>query len=953
MTQRLLAAMVAVLTALMPAAALATPDTSAVGKPLIRNYDQREFGAEVQAWDVVQHPSGLVYAANNAGVLEFDGRTWRLIGLPSRLEVRSLALDPRGDGRIFVGASGDFGYLAADGVGQLTFRSLLPAGARNDEAFDEGFRPTVTPQGVFFQSRHRLCRWAEERLSCRSGAWRSRVFVAAGRAWTQTDAGLIELTADDALPVTGGQPMAGSELTVVLPSAPHGNDRLLVGLRRFALFVQDGDRFVPFAPELSPDAGRDALLGATWLPDGTLALATEQRGVLIVDAKGRLLRRIDEQAGLQENHVHAMWPDREGGLWLGLQHGISRVDIGGPYTSFDEDFGLQREWRAVERLGSMIYVRGYRGLYAADLSRPSGDAPGAPTFRQIVEIDPPAWYFQPVGESLLVTSRDAVYEVSGWQALRLATLPSMPMALYASRSESGLVFVGLVDGIGVLRRRDGRWHYDGRLAGVHQTITSLVEERRGRLWAVSQRQRVLRIDLPTDAQVAAPGRDVPARLASPDRAAVTGRIIARVVAGRVVLLAENGIYEVSADGTRLTPSTLFAPLLAAGRRSFAWVAESQAGDIWVASRSPGTVDTLKRRYDGTYAFDVAGSLQIPVWSVYPDPTDAALWLAGTDHLLRYDLLTPTRPVERATTLIRRVTINDGVVVFGGAQNTALAGQDAARLEFPHRSNAVHFEFAAPRFASPSHTEYQSALEGFDPSWSPWTRDPGRSYTNQPAGSYRFHVRSRDAGGATGAETTFAFDVQLPWYRTSLAYGGFTVAGVALLAGLWMLQVRRTRRSVEHGMQQRELDKLRELDRLKSRIFADIAHEFRTPLTLIVGPVTQLLDQVAEGDVRRRLGLIRTSADSMLRLLSQLLDLARLESGRVRLKAARTDLVSIVRAFVLPFTSVAERQHVSLAFEATAQPDDPGGIVLHVDRDVVEKILNNLLVNALKFTPAGR
>src|SRR5262249_52917859 len=93
-----------------------------LGKPLVHNYNHRDFGAEVQAWDVVQGDSGLMYFANNAGVLEYDGRTWRLIALPSHLDVRSLLKDSAG--RIYVGASGDFGYLDPDSAGQLQFRSL-------------------------------------------------------------------------------------------------------------------------------------------------------------------------------------------------------------------------------------------------------------------------------------------------------------------------------------------------------------------------------------------------------------------------------------------------------------------------------------------------------------------------------------------------------------------------------------------------------------------------------------------------------------------------------------------------------------------------------------------------------------------------------------------------------------------------------------------------------------
>src|SRR4026207_309495 len=95
----------------------AAPPAAGGGRPPTHNYTRRDFGAEVQQWDVIQDARGIMYFANNAGVLEFDGRNWRLIELPSRPGVRGVAIDGSGTGRIYVGAGGDFGYLAPDTAG--------------------------------------------------------------------------------------------------------------------------------------------------------------------------------------------------------------------------------------------------------------------------------------------------------------------------------------------------------------------------------------------------------------------------------------------------------------------------------------------------------------------------------------------------------------------------------------------------------------------------------------------------------------------------------------------------------------------------------------------------------------------------------------------------------------------------------------------------------------------
>ena len=175
-----------------------------------------------------------MYFANNAGVLEFDGRNWRLIELPSRLGVRALANDPTGTGRIYVGAGGDFGYLSPDAAGQLQFTSLMPPEAKQDRGFDQVFTPVSAPDGrVYFQARTKLCRWFNGRIGCRDVAGAlSRIFVAGRKLYVQQQGvGLMEMQDDSMRPVPGGERFAEEDVRVLLPYSPDETGGILVGLR--------------------------------------------------------------------------------------------------------------------------------------------------------------------------------------------------------------------------------------------------------------------------------------------------------------------------------------------------------------------------------------------------------------------------------------------------------------------------------------------------------------------------------------------------------------------------------------------------------------------------------------------------------------------------------------------------------------------------------------------------
>jgi signal transduction histidine kinase/DNA-binding response OmpR family regulator len=907
-----------------------------VGKPLVHNYNHRDFGAEVQAWDAVQGDSGLMYFANNAGVLEYDGRSWRLIDLPSHLDVRSLLKDARG--RIYAGATGDFGYLDPDVAGQFQFHSLLPPEAREDKSFDQMFTPALTAGGVAFHARNKQCLWNNVRLDCReTEVSLSKLFTVGERNYVQRKTGLMQMVGWSLHPVPGGERFTDEEITLVLPYSSGREERLLVGTRAFHLYVQSGGAFVPFATDTRPRHADEELIRGAVLPDGAFVLATRRRGALIVNRDGRVVRQIDEAAGLQENHVHGIWPDRDGGLWLALQSGVSRVDVGSPFSIFDEDVGLEREWREVITHQGTLYVRGYRGLFASVSSNL--------LFTRVPEIEAPVWATAVAGNRFLASSKDGVYELHATHPHRIARYPTMPMAMYRSRRDPDRVYVGLVEGIASLRLTDGVWQDEGRIEGIDDTITSIAEDANGAIWLVSQRQRMLRLEFyGTHAIGPRAPRARPPRVhvSSFGRGTLNGRVTVREAAGRVVFLADDAIYEFDASSEQFVRSPAFAALTQAGRRSFSWVADDARGDLWVASRKPGAVDILRRQLDGRYVADNISLLQMPAWSVYPEPDGRVVWISVPDHLLRYDLTMQTHAAAFST-LIRKVSINDDTTVFGGA----LTPERQPYLEFPYRSNSVHFEFAAPRFDDSERNEFQSFLEGFDADWSGWSRDATRSYTNLPPGPYRFHVRARDARGVMGGDAVFPFSVMRPWYRSWLAYAAYTAFACAALVVLWKVQLRRAQQGMQRDLVRLELEKLREMDRMKSRFFTDISHEFRTPLTLILGPIGQMLQELSARDVRQRLLLVRQNAEYLLRLISQILDLSKVESGKMRLRAAEGDLVPVVQTTVVPFEAMAEQQELDLRCELPPTP-----LVLYFDREVVEKIVNNLLANALKFTPRG-
>ncbi|MDX1660743.1 MAG: two-component regulator propeller domain-containing protein [Gemmatimonadota bacterium] len=273
------------------------------------------------------------------------------------------------------------------------------------------------------------------------------------------------------------------------------------------------------------------------------------------------------------------------------------------------------------------------------------------------------------------------------------------------------------------------------------------------------------------------------------------------------------------------------------------------------------------------------------------------------------------------------------------------------LELSHRDDALTFEFAALDFSMPSKNRYAYRLVGHNDEWIESGAVRSVTFTNLPPGSYVFEVRGSNNDGVwneTG--TSLAIAIAPPWWRTGWAYAIYGLLFLAALYAARRYEMRRVRLENRLEVERVEAEQLRELDRSRSRFFANVSHEFRTPLTLTLGPLDDLRAGIhgpLPAAVTEQVDLARRNARRVLDLIEQMLDVARLEAGRTPLRARLLDLGALVEETGRAFAPMVERK--SLAFEVRV-PDRP--VEVYGDPEHLEKAVSNLLSNAVKFTPEG-
>ncbi len=292
--------------------------------------------------------------------------------------------------------------------------------------------------------------------------------------------------------------------------------------------------------------------------------------------------------------------------------------------------------------------------------------------------------------------------------------------------------------------------------------------------------------------------------------------------------------------------------------------------------------------------------------------------------------------------------NKTIEVATGGQPSELpvAIEYVENITLEYQENNLEFEFSMINYYSPEINEYAYQLKGIDPQWITSFNNKA-TYHNLPPGEYTLVIKGAYVDGLWSDEKSLSLIILPPPWKTWWAYTVYCICFIFLLAIGRKEIINRERLKSKAKLKEIEIEKYHELDTLKSRFFANISHEFRTPLTLLLGPIEKRLAATTSTADKDELNMMHRSASRLLTLINQLLDLSRLEAGTLKLHCSNQELNSFVQSIASQFSSMADSKGITFGIKGGQN------ISLFFDSEKLETIITNLLSNAFKFTPSGR
>ncbi len=903
------------------------------GFKVIKHYDRNDYDNLPQNWWILQDRQGIVYVGNLGGLMLYDGVSWEKIAIDNHT-VRSMAMDD--NGTIYIGGRGEIGYLEPGDDGSPRYRSLvehLPPEARNFSAVYQSFH---LDGAVFFRTKKYLFRWRHKSFKI----WRSETsfrpsFLIGGRLYIQQQHKGFYLLEDDLLePIPNTQSLSAAGVYMM---APHGREHILTGARQ-GLFLFDGDAATPFPCNANDYLIKSKIYCGIRLSSGDYAIGTSEGGIVIIDDHGNLKTIYDKESGLNDNSVKYIFEDRSGNIWAGLNVGVAKIENNSPFSYYDARSGLTGIVHTVSRFKERLLAGTSDGLFALS---PEG------SFEKIPNISRHCWSLLPTGDSLLAATTAGVFLLNRQSQKKIH--PDNTYALHPCKNDRSRILMATVRGPAILS--PSNWQTEKNIGGIDHEIHTIAEDNRGNVWLGTKEYGVFKLDYSSSKDYSQPtvhhyytGHNLP-----------NGETNVSIAAGRPVFATVKGLYRFDVKQERFVADSLLGDEFCDGSRGVFRVMEDSRQTIWFHSENQNFQALPKP--DGAFGIIRTPFLRLPkiqVNSFFSEPTNHTLWLSGNEGLIRYDTAQKKDDSRNFPVKIRAIRINNKPAMASFID--AESGPEPSIPEFPHKQRNIRFQFAALFFEAEDANQYASFLEGYDNDWSEWTNESHKDYTNLDAGIYTFRVNGRNIFGHTGTEASIRFRILPPWYQTWWAIALFILAFAGLGLLLLRLRVRsleKDKRRLEHIIDRRtsqlkeQAEKLKELDQVKSRFFANISHEFRTPLTLIMGPVEQMKSQTNDRAQKDKFDLILRNARRLISLINRLLNLSRIDSGKLKLKAGHNDFIPFIKGILASFTMLAQQRHIDLTFTSTKD-----SIFVYFNPENLEECITNLLVNAVKFTPTN-
>lgn len=773
------------------------------GNFFINSFKPEDYKSQAQNWVIRQGKDGLIYAGNTEGTLIFNGIRWESVVNSNSTITRSIEIDQKG--KVYIGASGEFGHLVRNAKGAVQFESLcknLPE--EEKKSFTDIWKIHCLKEGVIFQAFEKMFLWNQGHTEILLPENKFHFSFLFGNFLGVTDRGkgLKFLKGNKLILPEGGDFFKDKRIYAVLPAE---DNLYYVFTREAGVFILNLENLndknsisvQDFNPDYEKELNDNEVYCASKISSSFFALGTLKGGIYILDSGFNLVEVIGKKKGILNNAVKDIFVDAQKGLWLALEYGISRVDFQFPLkkSADDEAFDLQIE--DATDLNGVLYFATKSGIKKIVPGKLTSDTqygieliPG--TSNQFFSINKAK-----VGgnKKLLTAGVEGVYLLDEKRMQKI--LEGSALVAFQDKAFPEYFWVGFNEGFGLFKLEKETLNEIGFFEIANSAARRIDQDEKGNIWVGTAFNGIYRVH--------SKEKNRNKKSLRWDEFSISGYEVGKGLPSKFANLpfvCEKDIYAGTYSGIYKYDSgkDIFYPLSDVNHKFH--LDQHQIYRIYI--------DPLKnfwlvgyRKDNQIVGFFPASAMgkefvefyQKPfkpignklVQTIFFDPS-GLIWFGTDNGFYTFDAWANYDYDKSFNAHLNLVISGNDTLFYGYKPGTEL------NTGLPYDRNSLLFSFSASHFGFESELKFSYKLDNFDTTWSTYSFETSKSYTNLPEGVYLFSVKAKNIFGKESEPVSFKVEIFPPWYRTKIAYVLYVILAILAFYGLLQLSVQRLKRA---------------------------------------------------------------------------------------------------------------------------------------------------------------
>lgn len=836
--------------------------------PLRTHFESSQYGGGIQNWDFDVDSKGILYVANNDGILSFDGANWKTYRVPGATKVRAVFIDD--NDRIYAGGQGQIGYFEQSDL--TTFNSLLDQLDKEDRDISETWNITMVNDKVYFGTMNKVFVLTDGsflRLTMDRNV--RRIFTVENDLIIQLNDGTVLQGPETDLKETSGLDQILPEITGVA-KRPEGT----------LIFSKDGKVFqldsAGSLVRLETFLDGNIINTVIELSNHTIGIGTQNNGLIIIDKNFNLKAHYTKNLGISNRTVTALLEDRFNNLWIGLHNGIDYLELSNPLTSISEKIGFEGTGYAAAKWGNKTYLGTNNGLFLLKDKE----------FELISGSEGQVYNLSTVNGSLFLNHHTGAYLVddSG-----LRQIHGNGSWLIKQTPIDNIYLAGGYDGIRFIKHKDQKWSTYSEVLGLNESSRVIEFENDSTLWMTHGYKGAFRIVMNKDLDKTISIK----RYGKEDGFPSNNLINVYKIDGNLIFTSESGFFDFDKNHDRFVPNEFMNSIFGEGHISE--MASMDSGEIYfLQDRKLGRLvqESLGSYRKETNIFNRVNKYLSDDLEVISILDQNNLLIGAKDGFIHFDPTSKFEPSSDFEVLIQgvRITSRDSSEVYS---SESFSGQKLKHNE------SIKVGYASPYFDGFEELEYSYRLYPIAEKWSDWDKSTEREFAFLPSGKYSLEIRARNAYGDVSKKTSIQFVVMEPWYSTPLAV--VSLAGATFLFFVLFSFFQRRK----HKEEKAELNRSKvEAIKMKDQEISEIEEESRSK-------IDKLKNEKLKNEIQHKNSQLTSVTTHLLQKNELLKEIAKNIESSIEKSGSKGDLKKIVKSIERNLTDDESWDQFSIHF----------------------------------------